>query len=109
MTIVDNKHSAELVTTKGKVYKFDAIECMIRHLQNTENQQYQFVLIADYAQPGNLVDANNSFFLISENIPSPMGENLSGFKSESIALEYSQTNGGKVYDWNEIASYFSSE
>ena len=44
MTIVDNKHSAELVTTKGKVYKFDAIECMIRHLQNIEDQQYQFIL-----------------------------------------------------------------
>ena len=29
MTIVDKQHAAELVTSKGKAYKYDAIECMI--------------------------------------------------------------------------------
>ena len=29
MTIVDRQHAAEAVTSKGKVFKFDAIECMV--------------------------------------------------------------------------------
>ena len=29
MTIVDKVHAAEIVTKKGKVYMFDATECMI--------------------------------------------------------------------------------
>jgi copper chaperone NosL len=29
MTLMDNKYGAELVTRKGKVYKFDDINCML--------------------------------------------------------------------------------
>ena len=32
MTIMDKQHAAELVTDKGKVFPFDAIECMIHYL-----------------------------------------------------------------------------
>ncbi len=32
MTIVDKLHAAEVVTNKGKVYKFDATECMINFM-----------------------------------------------------------------------------
>ena len=77
MTIVDDRHSSELVTNKGKVFKFDAIECMIREISYNPDQEYKYILIADYNDPGKLINATTSFFLISENIPSPMGEYLS--------------------------------
>ena len=36
MTIVDKQHAAELVTDKGRVYKFDAIECMVNYLEQND-------------------------------------------------------------------------
>src|SRR5690606_40631353 len=34
MTIVDPKHASQVVTKKGKNYKYDAVECMVHHLQD---------------------------------------------------------------------------
>ena len=32
MTIVDTQHATEIVTKKGKTYKFDASECMVNFM-----------------------------------------------------------------------------
>jgi copper chaperone NosL len=105
MTIMNDRYASELVTVKGKVFKFDAIECMIRYTNTMADQQYSFELIADYSSRGSLVNARASTFLVSENLPSPMGAFLSGFssleKARSMAAEY----GGELYDWDQIQKY----
>ena len=106
MTIIDNKHSAEVVTSKGKVFKFDAIECMIRYTLKNDNSDYAYQLIADFSNPGQLVDAPTSSYLISENIPSPMGSYLSGFSSNESAKTVQQLNSGTIYTWDQIIFYF---
>lgn len=108
MTIVDDKHSAELVTAKGKVYKFDAIECMIRNIHSDPNQEYKYLLIADYNSPGELIDAKQGYYLISENLPSPMGENLSGFSAKDVIDEHQSIYGGEIYSWIGINSFMDS-
>lgn len=99
MSIVDQQHGAEMVTTKGKVYKYDAIECMIRDIQDREQEQFAFLLVCDYAHPAELVDATQSHFLISENIPSPMGAYLSAFSDAATARATKAEQGGEIYDW----------
>lgn len=105
MTIVDRQHAAELVTSKGKVYKFDAIECMVNFRKDHKDIQYALYLVTDFSNPGELVDATISTFLISENISSPMGANLSAFYDESAAIEIQSTHGGEIYDWHEIQPF----
>ena len=73
MTIVDQQHAAQLVTEKGKNYKYDAIECMINELNQWERPPVKFHLVADFANPGTMTDALSASYLISEEIPSPMG------------------------------------
>ena len=108
MTIIDNKFSAELVTEKGKVYKFDAIECMLRYNYKNVNHPIELYLIADYANPGELVDAHKSTFLVSKNIPSPMGSYLSGYKLQSDAQSALNSEGGARYDWDQINKYINT-
>lgn len=105
MTIVDKQHASELVTSKGKVYKFDAIECMINFRKEHEDIQYAMYLVNDFSKPGELIDATMATFLISENISSPMGANLSAFYAESAANEVRSTHGGEIYDWQEIQPF----
>ncbi|HLS29542.1 MAG TPA: nitrous oxide reductase accessory protein NosL [Flavobacteriaceae bacterium] len=103
MTIVDQSHSAQLVTQKGKNFKFDATECMINYLEQENNEDDMLHLLsADYNNPGKMIDATEATFIISENIPSPMGEFLSALESKSVAEELQKQNGGNLYSWEEV-------
>lgn len=106
MTIVDKQHGAELVTAKGKVFKFDAVECMLNHLGDIEDQSVALFLVNTYTLPGVLRDATKAEYLISERIPSPMGEYLTAFENETKAREVQDTYGGSIYSWEEIRNYF---
>lgn len=101
MTIVDNQHAAELVTTKGKSYKFDAIECMINYI-NRNDVDASVYLVCDYANPGTLIPANSATFLISKEISSPMGAFLSGFSSNEEALNTQKNKTGDLYSWDSV-------
>ncbi len=106
MNIVDRQHASEIVTKKGKVFKYDAIECMVRDIKKRNEDEIALFLIVDYATPGKLVDATKSTYLISEAIPSPMGANLSGFENKESALKIQNEKKGDLYSWDELKSRF---
>jgi len=106
MTIVDTQHAAELVTTKGKSFKYDAIECMLNDLQHWDEAPVKLYLVADYGQPKLLIDATKAHYLISESIPSPMGAFLSAFESQPMRNQTLSTEGGEAYDWQSLQENF---
>ena len=106
MNIVDKQHAAEIVTQKGKPFKYDAIECMMRDILERDESSIALFLMTDYFAPGKLVDATEATYLISENLPSPMGANLTGFQSKSKAEEVHKAKGGILYSWNELKLVF---
>ena len=107
MTIVDRQHAAELVTSKGKVFKFDATECMINQLMEVNRDDIALYLVTDYANPGEWVDATKAIYLISENIPSPMGAYLSAFGKREAADRMQAANDGELLTWEELQMKFS--
>lgn len=109
MSIVDAQHAAELVTSKAKVFKFDAIECMINFSKEKKDMKYAFQLVNDYTKPKALVDAEKSYFLISEKLQSPMGANLTAFGNKKDAQEMLQAKGGKLYTWTNLLDHFEKE
>ena len=108
MTIVDKAHAAEVVTTKGKAYKFDSGECMIRFVSNNE-AEYVMILVNDFNNPGNLVNAKACTYLVSPNIPSPMGANLSAFENAEAAQQLLQEKGGELYDWESVKAHLINQ
>jgi len=108
MTIVDQQHAAEVVTEKGRVYTFDAIECMVNYVQKEGEDQFAFLLVNDYTQPGELIDARSSTFLISEAIPSPMGAFLSAFEQQGAARNIAEAKDGTLYNWTELKMHFET-
>lgn len=106
MTIVDKQHAAQLVTEKGKVYNFDAIECMMNHLKDENEATIALFLVNDFDQPGELVDATMATYLISENIPSPMGEYLSAFAQEGAAVKTMEKQDGELFTWTAMKKRF---
>ena len=109
MNIVDKTHSAQYVTAKGKQFKFDAIECMVNDLNEKTDLELAYLLVADYGNPGQMIDAITATFLISEEIKSPMGANLSAFSSKEKALETRQKHTGKIYTWSALKLKYSDK
>ncbi len=107
MTIVDKVHAAEIVTKKGKIYKFDATECMVNFMKEFDRSQIKLFLSNDYLEPEVLIDATKATFLISQNIPSPMGAYLSAFKTKAEAEKIQAQKEGKLYSWGALIAYFS--
>ena len=108
MTIVHKVHAAEVVTKKGKVYKFDATECMINFLKDFEDaSEVELYLANNYKEPEILIDAIKATFLISENIPSPMGAFLSAFKNKVEAEKVRSEKGGNLYSWDELLAHLN--
>lgn len=106
MTIVDRQFASQLVTTKGKAYKYDAIECMVHSLQDElKDVEIALYLVIDFNEPGTFVDATEASFLVSENIQSPMGENLAAFINEDAAKKALENFSGKMYSWEEIQAH----
>jgi|TARA_R110000764_G_scaffold239973_2_gene341143 copper chaperone NosL len=107
MTIVDKQHAAQWVTKKGKVFNFDAVECMMNQLKDEDESTIGLLLVNDFDHPGELVDATKATYLISENIPSPMGAFLSAFSEEQAAEHTLEANGGKLLTWSELKKQYN--
>lgn len=111
MNIVDEQHAAELVTSKGKAYKYDAIECMMNYLNRKElkSDDMSFLLITNYNEPGKLIDAKSATYIHSEAIPSPMGGFLSAVYDKDVAEQIVDAKGGETLDWEELKTRYEVE
>src|SRR5690554_769383 len=110
MGIVDATHAAQVVTDKGRNYKFDATECMIDFLRTEmEEEKMLHVLSADLKEPGTLISVYDATFIISENIPSPMGAFLSALSSKEEAEALQKESGGKLFTWEEIKKVIANQ
>ncbi|QHT68333.1 hypothetical protein GXP67_17635 [Rhodocytophaga rosea] len=100
MTISDNRYGSELVTQKGKVYKFDSIECMAQYLdENEAGASAKTLLATDYKNPGQFIEVSKAIFLQSEQMPSPMGMFLTAFSDQETASQFAAEKSGNLLTW----------
>ena len=102
MNIVDKTHAAQYVTKKGKQFKFDAIECMVNDVSEKNEDELAILLVANYGNPGEMIPAKTATYLISAEIKSPMGANLSSFSTLEKAQELQQKHSGEIYTWETL-------
>jgi len=104
MTLMDKKFGAEIVTTKGKVYKFDDVNCMINFINSgyLEDETIEHKLIVDYTQPGKLIRAEKAYYLKSDEIRSPMASGVAAFETEVTMLKHKPELKAIILDWGEL-------
>jgi copper chaperone NosL len=61
--------------------------------------------VMDYAHPGRVIAASDAAFLVSPNLPSPMGANVSSFAEQTAAGNIQKDKGGDVMDWDTIQKH----
>ena len=101
MTLVQTGFGAERITAKGKVYKFDSMECLLGSLK-TESAAGDHFYAIDFNHPGNLIPVENLTYLRSANLKSPMGAGLSAFASTDSARIYQARFGGDLVTFDDL-------
>ncbi|MBX7152009.1 nitrous oxide reductase accessory protein NosL [bacterium] len=102
MIIADEKFGSELITQKGKIYKFDSIECLAAYLGQIPDNEIHSMWITDFKNPGKWIRTDEAQFLQSTNIPSPMGMFLSGYADVNDARSMQTQFDGDVLDWQQV-------
>jgi copper chaperone NosL len=104
MTIADKRFAAQLLTAKGKAYKFDAIECMAAFINNKRVPQEAIhsLWVMDYDHPDTWLNAKKSLFLAGEHFQSPMSLNIAAFASRKAMQAAQQKHGGNELYWDGV-------
>jgi copper chaperone NosL len=108
MTLMDQKFGAEIVTKKGKIYKFDDLNCMLAFYHSgTEGQEdMMHMLVIDYAHPATLIDATNAWYLKSDSIRSPMASSVAAFTDEKDYRFLKKKWNAILMSWGEAVTQF---
>ena len=111
MTIVDTQYGAEVVTSKGKVYVFDSIECMAAY-EIKERPEAQAIfgkyVITLESEGKDLIHISEASIIITEKLPSPMGLNISAVKDQKTARDIALMYYGEIKSWPEIINHVRS-
>ncbi len=108
MLISDERFGGEIITKKGKVYKFDSIECMIEFYSSQDSNEFKELLTVDYSIPKKLIDTKTAYYLHTDEISSPMGANILSFSvKDSMEMYFNKYNGEKM-NFQQVVSKLSS-
>jgi len=104
MGISDVKYSGELVTKKGKAYKFDDLHCLLSFLKadSTIQKQVKDIYVVDFAGNHSLVNVNESLFLHGDEIRGPMNGNVIAFQSRDSLKEAAIRLNAVDISWEEL-------
>jgi copper chaperone NosL len=103
MTISDPRFGAELITRKGKVYKFDDVVCLknFRRSGVLDDADKAALWFTDFAGSHNLVAESESAFLQSEALHSPMGSNIAAFSHKDSLQQAAKFFNGRAVVWTQ--------
>lgn len=104
MTVTDSKYGAELITRKGRLYKFDDYNCLYSFVKSSmvEAKEIGSLYLVDYEVPHSLIKAEDAIVLKGGNLQSPMGSNVAAFSLKAAAQKLSAAFGAEVVEWKQI-------
>jgi len=102
MTISNPKYGAELITKKGRIHKYDAVECVVNQLSE-ENIEHSGIYAIAYDNPKELKPVDSLHFVISKDFRSPMGANLAAFSDRGNLSEDLRQ---KTFEWSKLRKKF---
>ncbi|WP_136668815.1 nitrous oxide reductase accessory protein NosL [Flavobacterium sp. H122] len=106
MSISSGKHGAEVVTQKGRVYKFDDIGCMMQYVKENNETEFKEFYVGDFSKTNELIRAEQSVFLQGGTIQSPMNSKIIAFSTMEEAKKHNNSLKARVVSWNDIKNSY---
>jgi copper chaperone NosL len=102
MSIADGKFGAEAITQKGRVYKFDDIQCMVNYSKANPDTKMKVFYVNDFTKENVLIPAETAFFLSGGIIKSPMRGGIVAFPTEKDLVVFQPKLNAKSIPWDVV-------
>ncbi len=111
MTLVNPHYGAELLTAKGKIFKFDDLNCLLAFQNKTKTTPAPQAYIIDCNRPNTFLTVEHAIFLQHDGLRTPMGSHLAAFANVTdLETARSQLGGGgQILRWPDILHPASAE
>lgn len=103
MIIIDKNFGGELITSKGKVYRFDDTRCIVDFINSgkadkTTSEIYFLV----YNGGGSFIRSDSALLMKSDELHSPMGGNVAALRDAAAREEMMKKLNGTAVNWNDL-------
>lgn len=105
MTIEAPKFACEIISNKGKCFKFDDVSCLFHYMneQNLTDSTVAKIYVADYEHPDSLIDIKNAGLVLGNDIKSPMNGGVAAFSNRSHAQAFAlKTHSILLDSWERL-------
>jgi copper chaperone NosL len=104
MTISDLRFGAEIITGKGKIFKFDDPGCAMSFIDSKPDPSFTVreIYFTDFSGKHDLIESKNAIFLKSETLKAPMGGNFVCFTSLDSLKKVMKEYPGSIARWDDI-------
>ena len=104
MTIMEKGYASQIVSKKGRVYKFDDLGCMIQMMKSgaLDRSELAHILTIKYGTDQDLMEVGQAVYATGDKIKSPMNFNIAAFAKKEEIPSVLQDSSLHIYSWNEI-------
>jgi copper chaperone NosL len=102
MTITDARFGGEVILKTGKIYKFDAIHCLLDFTNG--NKEVEKIFINDFFPPGHFVKAEDAYFMVYPAVHGPMGATVLATSQSDKLIDLAKPGKADILRWPQILS-----
>jgi copper chaperone NosL len=110
MVITEPQFAAQALNSKGKAFKFDAVECLASWVASGEGSELELhsLWVADHEEPSRWLRVEEARFLRSDAVHTPMGAGVVALRDERAAREHLEARGGELLHWSGVLTLAAS-
>ncbi|WP_338377897.1 nitrous oxide reductase accessory protein NosL [uncultured Flavobacterium sp.] len=101
MSIADGKFGSEIITNKGRVYKFDDLRCLTSYIEENKTEVKSH-FVNQFNADNVLIPAETAFYLKGGDISSPMRGNIAAFSTQEEVDIFKEKLNAESLIWEEI-------
>jgi copper chaperone NosL len=104
MVIAEPQYAAQALNSRGKSFKFDAVECLASWVlaETVPPSELHSIWVADHDDPGSWLRAEDSRFLRSDALRTPMGLGVIALRDFAAARTQRDLRGGDILEWQDV-------
>ncbi len=103
MTLAEKGYATQRINAKGKVFKYDSIECLLEDLEAHPLQAGERLYASDRSRPeAPLAEARTLHCLQGGMVSSPMGKGMAAFAADDSARAWQARLGGAIVAWDRL-------
>lgn len=111
MIIVDPAFGSEMITEKGKVYKFDSIECLAAFsmVGGVASGDVHSMWVTNFELPKTFLKFDKAAIIATKRQKSPMGAGLVAVATPEQAARLIEVVGGTVLNWEQVCAKIAAD